>query len=768
MVRTSFQARIASVLILLLLVVIGALYFAVQAATNASIRSQAREQLEVGTSVFGQLLDVHSRQLRDAVQVLTTDFGFREAVASGDEATIRSALFNHGARINAGVVMMFDMDGKLSASTLTPLSAPRAEQINAQLSRQGQSFLMPFDGSIYLLVQATVSAPLPIARLVMGFAIDDSFARELNQLTHLDLSLTGSMEGQPDVRISTLDDMPMVAFEGDSGEVLHGGEPFLVQRLVLASGDGFRVQALLQRSLEQARGSVAALNQKILVIAVAALLASLVGALLLARSLSRPIRRLAGAAERVGQGHYDVPLALDRADELGSLAKAFQSMQHGIAERERQLAHNALHDSLTGLPNRNLALERLGSAIAADRHIALLYLGIGNFRTVSESCEAGGGDRVMQQLANRLKVALRPADSLARMVGDEFVLLLEGSDIDNAVATADRVQQLSMKPFRVDNVDIALDCRIGIAAYPIDGATPEELLRRAAIAMQDAGHLAGRIQVYESGRDVAQQRQVQLIRDLRRAAQQDELLLHYQPKLDIRNPSNIQAEGLLRWQHPQLGMVSPGEFIPLAERTGSIQMLTAWVIEEGVRQLQEWRQRGQTVQLSLNISTEDLVDAELPARVGRLLAHYKVPATQLIFEITESGVMLNPAVALQVLHGLREKGIGLSVDDFGTGYSSLAQLKRMPVQELKIDQTFIRDLDDTSEDAVIVRSTIEMSHSLGLKVVAEGVELQRSLDLLDRWHCDSVQGYLISRPLTALAFEAWMQRPLTSPVSLVY
>ncbi len=768
MVRTSFQARIASVLILLLLVVVGALYFAVQAATTASIRTQAREQLDVGTGVFGQLLDVHARQLRDAVQVLTSDFGFREAVASGDEATIRSALLNHGARINAGVVMMFDMDGKLSASTLTPMSVPRAEQINAQLSRQGQSVLMPFDGRIYLLVQATVSAPLPIARLVMGFAIDEGFARELNQLTHLELTLTGSMDGQPDVRVSTLDDMPMITFDGDSGEVMHGGEPFLVQRLVLASGDGFRVQALLQRSLEQARGSVAALNKQILLIAVAALAASLLGALLLARSLSQPIRRLAGAAERVGQGDYEVPLALDRSDELGSLAKAFQSMQHGIAERERQLAHNALHDPLTGLPNRNLALERLSSAIMAERHIALLYLGIGNFRTITESCEAGGGDRLMQQLANRLQVALRPSDSLARLHGDEFVLLLDGVDVDSAVATADRVQQLSMKPFRIDNVDVALDCRIGIAGFPSDGVTPEELLRRAGIAMQDAGHLAGRIQVYESGRDAVQQRQVQLIRDLRRAAQREELLLHYQPKLDVRNPARIQAEGLLRWQHPQFGMVSPGEFIPLAERTGSIQTLTAWVIEEGVRQLQEWRQRGRVVQLSLNISTEDLIDTELPTRVGRLLAHYQVPAAQLIFEITESGVMLNPAAALQVLHGLREKGIGLSVDDFGTGYSSLAQLKRMPVQELKIDQSFIRELDDTSEDAVIVRSTIEMSHSLGLKVVAEGVELQRSLDLLDRWQCDSVQGYLISRPLAAQAFETWMQRPLTSPVSLVH
>ena len=229
-----------------------------------------------------------------------------------------------------------------------------------------------------------------------------------------------------------------------------------------------------------------------------------------------------------------------------------------------------------------------------------------------------------------------------------------------------------------------------------------------------------------------------------------------------------QAEALLRWQHPELGMVSPGEFIPLAERTGSIQLLTTWVIEEVMRQLCEWAGRGLHVQVSLNISTEDLLDPQLPGRVSKLLTDYHVSPEQLIFEITESGVMLNPEVALQVLHGLRDCGISLSVDDFGTGYSSLAQLKRMPVQELKIDQSFIRDLDDGSEDSVIVRSTIEMSHSLGLKVVAEGVEFERSLLLLTRWNCDTAQGYLISRPLTAKAFEAWMAQHRHAAASVVH
>lgn len=778
--RSSFQARIASVLILLLAVVVGALYFSVQTATNAAVRSQAGEQLEIGTRVFEQLLDVRGRQLHDAVQVLAADFGFKAAVASGDTATIGSALANHGARINAGVVMLLGLDDRLQVSTDSRITEQTVARLSAQVrqrQREGvQVFLMPIADKLYLLVEATVSAPLPIARVMMGFQVDQTFAHELRELTHLELTLVASQNNLPAIWVSTLPAPNQQQLQQDmsagpptrSGMLRLGEQSYLGRQLVLASGEGFQVQALLHKSLTQAQQAFAPLYEDILLIALAALLASLGGALLLARNVSQPVRLLARVAERVGQGDYQVPLELKRSDELGRLATAFNAMQQGIAERERQLAHNALHDPLTGLPNRTLALERLGSAITAERPMAVLYLGVGNLRAVNENCGPGGGDLALQQLSRRLQATLRPGDSLARLVADEFLLLLENTNSDSAVATADKLHQLLIKPLRIGTVDIALDCRIGIVAYPADGLTPDDLLRRASIVMQDAAKLPGRVQVYQQGRDAAQQRQISLIRDLPRAPAQGELLLHYQPKLDIRGGTVRQAEALLRWQHPQLGMVSPGEFIPLAERTGSIQLLTSWVIEEVLRQLREWNGRGLRVQVSLNISTEDLIDPELPIRVGHLLTKYQVPAEQLIFEITESGVMLNPQVALQVLHSLRDCGISLSVDDFGTGYSSLAQLKRMPVQELKIDQSFIRDLDDASEDAVIVRSTIEMSHSLGLKVVAEGVEYERSLRLLERWQCDTAQGYLISRPLAAKAFEAWLAQPLTSAVSLVH
>lgn len=774
MLRNSFQARISAVLVLLLLVVVGALYAAVQTATDSAVRSQAREQLEVGSLVFQQLLEVRGSQLHDAVQVLAGDFGFKDAVASGDNETIRSALGNHGARINASVVMLLSLAGKLEVSSDRQVSEKTAQRLSTlvmQRQREGvQIFLMPIGNKIYLLVQAMVTAPLPIARVMMGFQVDDAFAAELRELTHLDLSLLATQDNIADILISTLQPAQREQLQGRMAELatdevsLIGEEAYLNQSLVLASGDGFEVRALLHKSLSQAREAFAPLDQDILLIALVALSASLGGALLLARSVSQPVQQLAAVAERVRQGDYEASLDLRRSDELGRLAVAFKGMQQGIAERERQLSHNALHDPLTGLPNRTLALERLGSAIKAARATALLYVGVGNFRSVNESLGTQGGDQVLQQLSQRLQTTLRPGDSVARIIGDEFLLLLENADSGSAVGVADRLQQVLLKPMLVGNQDISLECRMGIASYPVDGNAPEELMRRAAIAMQDAAGLASHLQVYQHGRDDAQQRQIRLIRDLRHAPGNAEMLLHYQPKMDISAGQVRQAEALLRWQHPELGMVSPGEFIPLAERTGSIQLLTNWVIEEVLRQLREWATRGLYVQVSLNISTADLIDPQLPERVSKLLNEYQVPAEQLVFEITESGVMLNPEVALQVLHGLRDCGISLSVDDFGTGYSSLAQLKRMPVQELKIDQSFIRDLDDGSEDSVIVRSTIEMSHSLGLKVVAEGVEYERSLKLLSLWHCDTAQGYLISRPLAAQAFEAWMAQytPATS------
>ena len=770
--RNSFQARISLFLALLLLVVIGAVYFAVKAVTITVASDQAQEQLKTGTRVFERFMDLRWRRIQYGLNWLTNDSDFREAAINGSPSRIEHALQEFESSLHGSELFVLDLDGNIITSTLKGLPPgqvfPYAKALRLARRNTQTMVIGILAGRPYMLVQGVVLAPLPVVRVVSGMPMDDVFAHELSSLSNLEVSFMTVKPGESGILSSTQPEFmssSIIEFvqEHTPGAAIHfsefNGQRFLGQMLQLANSgdpDNGQVMAVLQSPLDQTMQAFNSLDRKFLWISLGALLASLLGALWLARAVSRPVSLLAEAAQRIGRGNYETRVELTRRDELGFLARAINAMQSGIAVREQQLAHNALHDPLTGLPNRALAMERLGSAISARRSVVLIYLGIENYRVINEGFGPEGVELIMRESARVMLDALRERDTAARITGNEFLLLLESTQIDVGVAMADRLYALLKRPLSIDGHEVALEVCMGIAVYPLNGQSAEELINRAAIARRDAAALPGYLQVYQQDRDLAHQRHIQLIRDLRSAASEGQLQLHYQPKLDIRSGHVRQAEALLRWQHPELGMVSPAEFIPLAERTGSMFLLTGWVIEEGIRQLAEWNRKGMHLQLSLNISAEDLHGENLLLTVERLLKRYQLSAEQLIFEITESTAMRDPEHSLSVLEKLRDGGISLSVDDFGTGYSSLAHLKRLPVQELKIDQSFIRNLDETSEDAVIVRSTIEMSHNLGLKVVAEGVEYQHTLELLERWHCDTAQGYLISRPMDAVAFEAWV------------
>ncbi|WP_122870514.1 diguanylate cyclase domain-containing protein, partial [Pseudomonas viridiflava] len=562
--KVSFQARIAGVLIALLLIVVCAVYFAVKVATGDAVRTQAQAQLEVGSRVFERLIDLRGKRLRDAVQLLSADFGFRDAVASSDSSTIRSVLLNHGKRINASDMFLLGMDGVVIASTVPDVPEGSKfvyDQALRTAKRSGQSVLIvPGGGTPHLLVESTVLAPLPIGRVVMGFTIDSDIAEELRSLSGLEVSFLTIEDGKAGNLISTqpeaLHPGLIELMRSSSGGQMRVTEQsnlnFLSQTLMLAntgnSGDG-QVLALLQSPLDKALQAFAPLDEKIFWISMAALLASLLGTLALARSVSLPVRELAIAAKRIGDGDYETPVNMARTDELGMLANAINTMQHGIAVREGQLAHNALHDNLTGLPNRALVMERLGSAIAAERPVALLYLSIENLSAINESSGTEGVEQLLLQVGQRLQSTLRAGDTVARLSANEFLLLLDQTTSDGAVATGDALQRLFSEPQRIDNHDIALECCIGITVYPENGNSAQELVNRAAIARKDAAFLPGRLQIYQDGRDLAHQRQISLIRDLRKAPQNGELMLHYQPKLDIRQGTVRQAEALLRWTH---------------------------------------------------------------------------------------------------------------------------------------------------------------------------------------------------------------------------
>jgi diguanylate cyclase len=435
-----------------------------------------------------------------------------------------------------------------------------------------------------------------------------------------------------------------------------------------------------------------------------------------------------------------------------------------VSERkqlERELTRQAFSDQLTGLPNRALLHDRTEQAIRlAGRHglvAALLLLDLDHFKEVNDTLGHHHGDLLLRQVAERLQGSLRDSDTVARLGGDEFAVLLpKVASVQDATAVADKLSAAIEAPFQVDGLTLDVDASIGVAAYPDHGAGADELLQRADVAMYaaKAAHLS--YVVYDPGLDRHSPRRLGLLGQLRRAIATGELVVHYQPKADVRSGRIIGVEALVRWQHPEYGLLGPGEFVPLAETTGLIRPLTSYVLEAALRQCRGWLDAGRDLSVAVNLSTRCLLDLALPDQVIGLLKDTAVAPERLVLEITESSIMTDPARALEILNRLHALGVQLAIDDFGTGYSSMAYLKSLPVQELKVDRSFVQHLHDNQSDAVIVRSTVDLGHNLGLRVVAEGVEDKATLGELASLGCDSVQGYYLAKPMPEAELVAWL------------
>jgi diguanylate cyclase (GGDEF)-like protein len=429
---------------------------------------------------------------------------------------------------------------------------------------------------------------------------------------------------------------------------------------------------------------------------------------------------------------------------------------------QRRLIRQALHDPLTGLPNRELFADRVGQAIrTADREMrpaALLLLDLDRFKDVNDTLGHHHGDQLLVEVGQRLFGALREADTVARLGGDEFAALLPGATAEGAGAVADKLRAALQQPLSIDGVALDLDASIGIAVYPEHGNDAAELLQHADVAMYVAKQAHLRFLVYDPAVDQHSPRRLALLGGLRRALERDELVLHYQPKADLRSGEIRSVEALVRWQHPDQGLLGPGEFIPLAERTGLIHPLTHWVLDAALDQAAQWQRAGLPLSVAVNISTRCLLDPAFPDQVTGQLATWQIPPDRLVLEITESAVMADPTRALEVLGRLHSLGVGLAVDDFGTGYSSMAYLKELPVDELKIDRSFVSQMATSPSDAVIVRSTIDLGHNLGLHVVAEGVETQHAWQELTALGCDMAQGYYLGRPMPAADLEQQLRQ----------
>jgi diguanylate cyclase len=429
--------------------------------------------------------------------------------------------------------------------------------------------------------------------------------------------------------------------------------------------------------------------------------------------------------------------------------------------------HQARTDELTGLPNRRQVFETLSAAdarMAAGGGTAVLVLDLDRFKEINDSLGHGVGDALLREVGPRLAGHLRSGDLLARLGGDEFVVLADGLGEDGALALARRLCTTLERPFQLAGMALSVEASVGIALGPRHSGHAQELLQMADLAMYAAKAGRSGPVVYDEERHGSGRHRLEAVAQLRRAVEEGQLVLHYQPKLSLATGRVGGVEALVRWQHPERGLLFPDAFVDLAESAGLMAALTSRVLDTALAQRRAWSDRGRELTVAVNVSPSNLVDEGFPDEVAGMLARHGVPASALVLEVTESLLMEDRERAVRVLAALREAGVGIAIDDYGTGWSSLAYLATLPVTELKLDRAFVGAMTGSDRSASIVTSTLQLAHALGLVFVAEGAEDQATVDALADLGCDVVQGYHLSRPLPPEQLEAWLEARSTTPV----
>ncbi len=744
------------------------------------VNRQIAAELATGQRVFVQIIEQNTTQLGQGARVLAADFGFRDAVASNDQNTLSSALENQGERFQADLMSFVSLKGSSityvrgRATVLAGLDYPwlfdQARQTGAE------SVIKQIDGVLYHLIAAPVSTPLPVGWVVTGFRIDNNFAKKIASITNTEVSFV-SPQATRDWRIyaSTLSREPLSALVQtlNSGHLtsrvlsdVHTSRgDYLSLPTPLASSPGQTALVILQKSRDAALAPFISLRNRLLAVGVIGLLLSAIVGMLISRNVTRSIQALAGYARNLAKGDYSATPVITGQNEIADLAHAFDHMRTEISAREAHILDLAYRDTLTGLPNRAMFQDRLQQAIHTARRegqsLTIMLIDLDRFRLVNDTLGHPIGDLLLQEVAKRLRATLhRGSDTVVRLGGDEFAILLPTTDLDHAAILARTLLTALEKPMTLDGQVIDMRGSIGLASSPAHGGDIETLMRCADVAMYQAKRNGSGYAVYDARYDQNTLGRLSLMSELRHAVEQNQLTLYYQPKVDLKDGSHYAAEALVRWIHPDRGFIPPNDFIPFAEQTGYIKAITRWVLNEGVRQCAEWIRLELVVDISINISARDLMNADLPDYFAEVLQLHGCPAERICLEITESAIFDDPGNALDNLQRLNTIGCKLSIDDYGTGYSSLAYLKRLPVSELKIDRSFVQNMVNDVNDVVIVRSTIDLAHNLGLRVVAEGVETEAILKQLCVLGCDQAQGYFFSKPMPADKFLEWTSSTL--------
>ncbi|MFC5342532.1 putative bifunctional diguanylate cyclase/phosphodiesterase [Brevundimonas staleyi] len=720
---------------------------AVSTAITGSARTLVRDELSATGNVYQQIWASQSAQLRQGAAVLAQDYGFREAVATNDEPTVRSALDNLRARQKVDGALILGVDGYVTSAGVD-LDTATADVLWKGLNGGDiDAGVLSINGQPYQAVSAPVMAPVLIGWVVFVERLDQSQMRNLEELSAIPLSAsvqTSAPDGWHDMA------GPASALGGAIDRVLAAGNEKPVttrtpqgEAMVLAhplpSFDDHAPAVLtLSYPMAKAMKPFEAMFWALGAIAFIGLAILMAGTWMLSRGLTRPITELDEAVHRLQNGEH-AEVAVTSADEIGRLAASFNAMAGDIRDREARLTHMALHDQETGLPNR-LWLEREASRTAEGY---VILFGVDRFEIVRNAIGFDSMAQLVGALGSRLSAAAG-GSRVARVAAGAVGMIVHADSDAEAIELAIELCAVADTPVKLigATVDAALSAGIGRARGGNGGV--DSVVDRAGIGLDQARAGHKKAALFDAAAYGDPVGNLSLISELMGALETAQVWMAYQPKYDLRADAIKGVEALMRWNHPRRGFVSPDLFITMAEETGQIRALTEWAVRQSIADQKTLAEAGHVVTMSVNISGRLLSDESFADFALEAVA---ASGADLCFEITETAVIDNPEVALGIIDRFSAAGVGVSIDDYGSGLSSLAYLKRIKADELKIDKAFVMGLDESAKDALLVKSTIDLAHSLGMTITAEGVETPTALALLRGMGCDTAQGYLIARPL---------------------
>ncbi len=741
-------------------------------SANKDVSQRASRSLQTGMNVLRKAASSRAAEFENTVRALASDYGFKQAVGTGDSLTVESALANHLQRAGADIALLIDRDQQVLAKTSSANSLfdiGDDQLIDEFFEATGRRSLV-VNGAVYEVFTVPVRAPLPIAWMTMGFRLTDTYAEQLKDLTNLDVTIFASTLASQSLMATSMNQAFHSSLNQAATRSLSGTGPATIdmngaQYLAVMAPLLNRqpdVQVLLTKSLTEAMAPYELLKTASFALGALPLLAALLGAILLSRALTQPVQKLMEAAKRIRSGDYDTPVDIRSGDELNQFGVAFNAMQVEIATREQRIRYQASHDSVTGLLNAEAALaylhEQIELAGKSKTHVVVMLIALNAQTDISGSLGHDVADTFLKRAADNLARFVDSSFVLARLENDRFLVIFTESKAMRAREVAQDLHARLATGISLPAINVALTPTIGVAVVPDHAMNAEQALQRATIANSESGAAGRPVRFYQEGDEEQLRRNMTLLQDLRRAADENEFRMHCQPKIHLATEKVCGVEALIRWEHPVYGWLPPDEFIPLIEHSGNISILTRWALEHAIKQQAQWSAKGFDIVMAVNLSSQDLLDADLPWFIIDLIKHYQLSPQKLLVEITEEAMVRDFANAIAVLERLHDLGIKIAIDDFGTGYSSLEQLKHLPVDQLKIDKSFVAHLPDDPADVAIVSTTIELAHRLGLEIVAEGVENGTAMRWLRDHGVDQAQGYYWSRPIPADEISAWAEQ----------